>query len=147
MLNNYLRIQANVIHKHQGTIDKYVGDEVMALFEGTKMIENAINAAIEIQRKAHQIRKVRKDNINIGIGINAGEVVMGNMGSQDRMDHTVIGDSVNIAARLCGIARPGDIFVTASTSRFVKNKYKIRKIYKANVKGKSSALQIIDVAY
>lgn len=147
MLNSYLSFQADIIHKYNGAVDKFVGDEVMAIFEGKNMVEDAIKTAIEIQQRVKKENKNRDEDIHIGIGIHTGEVVMGNMGSKDRMDYTVIGDNVNVAARLCDVAKPDQILVTESTLGSVKDKFQLGKKYKINVKGKSEPLIVYEIVY
>jgi len=98
MLNTYLRVQASIVREHNGDIDKYVGDELVALFQGDDMIENAVLAAVEIHTQTTALNEIHPEwNIGIGIGINTGEMVMGAMGSEDRMDYTIFGDTVNLA--------------------------------------------------
>ena len=111
ILNEYLDLQAKIIKKNHGDIDKYVGDEVMAVFSGDEMADNAIACAIEIIDQIKRLNKSKDDtglkSINVGIGLNIGNVIQGRMGSSDRMDNTCIGDTVNLAARLCSNAESG----------------------------------------
>jgi len=145
MLNSYLSFQSDIIHKYGGSVDKFVGDEVMAIFEGKNDVELALKAAIDIQNRVKEENSKRSEQINIGIGVHKGEVVMGNMGSKDRMDYTAIGDNVNIASRLCDVAKPGQILVTDSVYNIVKNKFKAKASYKVKVKGKSEPLLVYDI--
>lgn len=145
MLNSYLSFQSDIIHKYDGSVDKFVGDEVMAIFEGKNDVELALKAAIDIQNRVKEENSKRSEQINIGIGVHKGEVVMGNMGSKDRMDYTAIGDNVNIASRLCDVAKPGQILVTDSVYNIVKNKFKTKAAYKVKVKGKSEPLLVYDI--
>ena len=101
MVNTILSRQAEIVKKFGGDIDKFVGDELVAIFEGPSMVRDAVHCAIEIQRKIKSMAAELGEEIGIGIGINTGEMVMGAMGSEHRMDYTVIGDSVNLGARLC----------------------------------------------
>ena len=108
MLNEYFDTMVRIIFKHDGVLDKFVGDELMATFgvleESPQGPLNALNAAIAMQSRMAElmIDFMRKGypTFEIGIGVNTGEVVMGNLGSKNRMDYTVIGDTVNVAARL-----------------------------------------------
>ena len=106
-LNAYLQRIDKVIHDHDGFIDKFVGDGVMALFENEQSSVgalNAVQAAIHMQKTVDLYNQHRANSgyppIRIGVGVNTGEVVYGTVGSQDRMDSTVLGDNVNVAARL-----------------------------------------------
>ena len=119
MLNIYLRAQAKVVNAHGGQIDKYVGDELMAVFLDEEDLGRAARRAIECakqtQRVLDKLRATgRVPKVHIGIGINAGPAVMGAIGSEERMDFTVIGDTVNTGARLCGAAGPGEIYISES---------------------------------
>ncbi|MFA6540795.1 MAG: adenylate/guanylate cyclase domain-containing protein, partial [Bacteroidota bacterium] len=99
MLNSILSAQGAIVKKYDGDIDKFVGDELVAVFQGEKMVHNALYCAVEIQEMMQTIHETIGEKITIGIGINTGEMVMGAMGSIDRMDFTVIGDAVNLGAR------------------------------------------------
>lgn len=114
MLNTYVRLQAELIEAAGGSIDKYMGDAVLAIFDGELAHRRALDCAKEIQA---EVARRNEDpqfgrEVHIGIGIASGEVVMGNMGSENRMEHTVIGSTVNLAARLCSAALAGEIVVT-----------------------------------
>ncbi len=117
MLNRYLQRQAEIISSHGGDVDKFVGDEVMAVFKGPDKELRSVKCAIEIQR---EMAKINRDDpgaegLAIGIGLNSGEVVEGAMGSSDRMDFTILGSNVNLGARLCSQAGPHEILLSAST--------------------------------
>ncbi|MBN1898624.1 MAG: HAMP domain-containing protein [Spirochaetes bacterium] len=147
MLNNYLSFQADIIHANGGSVDKFVGDEVMAVFEGAGGTEMAIKSAIQIQKKISELGEKRVDKISVGIGIHAGIAIVGNMGSKDRMDYTAVGDNVNTAARICQAARADQILVTAETYKEVRNKFKPGKTYKIMAKGKSQPLILYEILY
>lgn len=101
-INSYLKRINPIIRKHNGFIDKFIGDAVMAIFPESP--EDAISAAIEIQLEVRKYNSHRHNNgyrpIQIGIGINTGSLMMGTVGDSNRMDTTVIGDTVNLASRL-----------------------------------------------
>lgn len=148
LLNKYLSAQAKQIIRHQGIIDKYVGDEVVAIFEGPDMVDNAILAGIEIQREIARINKENLRDIRIGIGINTGMAIVGNVGSDERMDHTVLGNNMNLGARLCSIAQPGQIIISESTWRLAKSKEIVATpLDTISVKGISRPVQTYEVAY
>jgi adenylate cyclase len=100
IMNKALTIQANAVQKHGGMVDKYIGDAMMAIFNAPMDLDNhedrAVKTALEIKKNMQEANL----GIEIGIGINTGEAVIGNMGSDTRFDYTAIGDAVNLAARL-----------------------------------------------
>lgn len=115
MLNTYVRLEAEMIEAAGGSIDKYMGDAVLAVFEGEDRHRRALDCAKEIQAEVERRNEDPQFGrpVHIGIGIAGGEVVMGNMGSENRMEHTVIGSTVNLSARLCSAASAGEIVITA----------------------------------
>jgi len=115
MLNLYLDSQTQSIRAHHGDVDKFVGDAVVAIFDGPGMERRAVECGLEIQCKMQVLLSEHRDwNLTLGIGIASGEVVLGAMGAQDRMDFTVLGSTVNLAARLCSKAPGGDVLVNAA---------------------------------
>jgi class 3 adenylate cyclase len=127
MLNQYFSVMVDIIFKNSGLLDKFVGDQMVAVFglvEATgNAPENAIRAAVEMQEATEQIMKERKkynlEYFEIGIGINTGKAIIGNIGSSNRLDYTVIGDCVNVAARLEQMAKGGEIIIGEQT--FLQN--------------------------
>jgi class 3 adenylate cyclase len=152
ILNEYLDLQAKIIKKNHGDIDKFVGDEVMAVFSGDEKADNAMACAIEIIDQIKKLNKNRDDtglkSINVGIGLNLGNVIQGRMGSSDRMDNTCIGDAVNLAARLCSRAGSGAILASKDiVSKLTKDKFKLKKLDPITVKGKENPIEIYTIAY
>lgn len=147
MLNQYLSIQADIIDKYKGFVDKFVGDEVVAVFEGKTKVTNAITSAIIIQKTINKLNINKKEKIYVGIGIHVGEIVMGNMGSEKRMDYTVIGDNVNTASRLCDKAGSGMIIVSENAFKRVKKRFKFGRSFLFTLKGKSEQLKAYEVLY
>lgn len=148
MLNRCLAVQAKIVKEYKGDIDKYVGDELVAVFEGEDMVSNAVRAAIAVQSAMREALKVEgAENINVGIGINSGEMVMGAMGSEERMDYTVIGDNVNLGARLCSAAKPGQILIADSSVEYIRNvtQFELRKLEPISVKGKTQPIIVYEV--
>jgi class 3 adenylate cyclase len=123
MVNSFLENMVDCIERLDGTIDKFVGDEVMAIFGApvpqTDHAMRAIVCAVEMQRVHSEWMKQRtaegKPARPMGIGIATGSVVVGNIGTKTRMDYTVLGHTVNLAARLCGSAEGGEVLTVAST--------------------------------
>ena len=146
MLNSILSRQAIIVKKYGGDIDKYVGDELVAVFQGEQMVRNAVLCSIEIQEMMKSNLELIGDDIAIGIGINTGEMVMGAMGSEERMDFTVIGDAVNLGARLCSAAARCQIIVSEYSAKYILNDETIglKKLEPIKVKGKESFIQIYE---
>ncbi len=111
MLNRVLHAQAEVIWKHGGDIDKFVGDEIFAVFHGDGRAARAIRAGLEALDAVATI-DLGGEQIGVGVGINEGDVVSGAVGHETQMDHTVIGDTVNVGARLCSAAERGQVLVS-----------------------------------
>ncbi len=151
LLNQFFSQMTDIIFKYDGTLDKYIGDCLMAVFgaplEKKGDSERAIKAALEMRKKLAEMMKITdvEKKFNIRIGINTGKVVAGNIGSPNRMDYTVIGDPVNIASRLESIALPNQILIGEETYRDVKDKFKIKKVGPKKVKGKSAAINVYEV--
>jgi adenylate cyclase len=151
ILNRYFSKMTDVIFKYDGTLDKYIGDGMMAVFgapiEKEDDAERAVRAGLEIIRQlADMMKETSKDRrFDIRIGINTGRVVAGNMGSPKRMEYTVIGDPVNVASRLESIAGQNQILIGEETFTAVKDKFDIRKVGAKKVKGKRSEIMVYEV--
>ena len=113
MLNRLLRAQAEVVREFGGDIDKYVGDELMAVFTGEDASARALSCAVGMLEAVHDARRAG-ETLSVGIGISAGDVIYGAIGHEERMDFTVIGDVVNIGARLCSAAAEDEILLSAA---------------------------------
>lgn len=159
LLNDYFAIMNRVIEEHGGDIDKFIGDAIMAQFmqtedqgsESQKAV-NAVYCALSMMKalKAfnHQRQAMGLFPIKIGVGINSGEVIAGNIGSPGRMDRTVIGDVVNVASRLEGMSKQGKhtcIVISAATLELVKDKFIVEKMSETAVKGKISAVDMFEI--
>lgn len=125
LLNEYFEILVDVIFEYEGTVDKFIGDAVMAVWSAPVEVQEAerkaVEAAVKIQNAMDTFNNVRSMDglapINTGIGIASGEVVAGYIGSTKTMSYTVIGDCVNLASRLCSIAEAGEVCVTEDAYR------------------------------
>jgi adenylate cyclase len=123
MLNQFFSVMVEIVFKHNGLLDKFVGDQLIAVFglvDATgNPADNAIRAAIEMQTATEEMMKQRGDagleTFKIGIGINTGQAIIGNIGSSNRMDYTVIGDCVNVAARLERMAKGEEVIIGEKT--------------------------------
>ncbi len=148
MLNTYLRVQAGIVRDFNGDIDKYVGDELVALFQGENMVQNAVLAATEIHTQTAALNEAHPEwNIGIGIGINTGEMVMGAMGSEERMDYTILGDTVNLGSRLCSRAARGQTLLSEGSHGEIEGIEWIQtaSLEPIQVKGKSRPIQVYEV--
>ncbi|HEV8269292.1 MAG TPA: adenylate/guanylate cyclase domain-containing protein, partial [Thermoanaerobaculia bacterium] len=156
VLNEHFTIMTDAVVKFGGTLDKYIGDSVMALFGApTNNPEedpiNAVNAAIEMQQGMKLVNEKLSErglpNIQIGIGINTGNVVVGEIGSEKQMNYTAIGDPVNLAARLESNAKPGQILVSATTAERLEGRFALNELPPLMVKGKVEPVRVYEVAW
>ncbi|MCP4137675.1 MAG: HAMP domain-containing protein [bacterium] len=150
ILNEYLDLQAQIIIKNNGDIDKFVGDEVMAVFSDENRADDALSCAVEIIEAIDRLNEERTKQdlhtVDVGVGLNIGDVVHGRMGARDRMDNTSIGDAVNLAARLCSQAEKGAILASKIImSEATKGKFKGKKLDSIRVKGKARPIPIFSV--
>ena len=147
VLNAYFEIMVDIIMDHGGIIDKYIGDAIMAFFGApVKYRNDALNAvAVALKMQAalrvfnQELEEKGKPRFVTGIGINYGVVTVGNIGSQKKMDYTIIGDMVNLGSRLEGLTKPykQDVIFSESVYRKVKDTYPCRLVDKVQVKGKT----------
>lgn len=144
LLNRVLSIQADIIHKHGGDIDKYVGDEVVATFSEDRRCERAVLAAKEIVDTLER-EFGGQPGTRVGIGINSGEVVVGCVGSRERRDHTAIGSPMNMTARLCANAEAGQVLISESVKAALPASIKIRNLSALNLKGFSEVVPVYEV--
>ncbi len=151
LLNTYLKDMTKEIFSEDGTLDKYLGDGIMAVWNSPADQKDhalmALRAALKMQKSAQKIAKSSGRNIalNYGIGISTGPAIVGNMGSSERLEYTAIGDTVNLASRLCGIAKSGEVLITEETMNLAKNKFFINPVGKVPVKGKKSRVAVYKV--
>jgi adenylate cyclase len=155
LVNEFLDAMTKIILKNGGTIDKYMGDCIMAFWNAPLPCKNhaemAVKSAIEIENKTNEIKETYKSrglpDINVGTGVNTGDCIVGNMGSESRFDYSVIGDAVNLAARLeSTAARHEYVEYKTIISSFTKDqlsfKYPIKHIGDIKVKGKEELISI-----
>ncbi len=148
-LNRTLGKQADSVLKYSGSIDKYVGDSVIAIFAGTDSLESAIKASIEIQKEFKADKNLNSFFDGIGIGINYGQVILGNMGAKERMDYTIIGSQVNLCARLCSKAENGQILIPSNliTNYELDHPVSFSSIGEEVLKGFNEKIEISTVNY
>jgi len=130
LLSDYFTEMVEIVFEYGGTLDKFIGDAMMALWGAPIAHEDdtdrALQAAIAMQRAVGTLnerwRAAGRPTLGVGIGINYGEVFAGNIGSHRRLEYTVIGDAVNIAARLCSRAEAGEVLVSEAFTDLVRNR-------------------------
>ena len=152
-LNEYFSLMIDIVFKYNGTLDKIIGDELMVVYGAPTSskddTERALKTAIDMQEEIKTFNKNRlkkKENpIYVGIGINRGLVVSGNIGSREMMDYTVIGDTVNLGARLCSAAGPNEIYVSDYVWENTKDFFNYKKLAPIKVKGKSKKIGIYKI--
>src|SRR6185295_16648053 len=153
MLNEYFELMVDVIFQYEGTLDKFVGDEVIALFGAPVAMVNAelkaVQCALDMMTVLSEFNRTRaaegQHEINIGIGINTGLVVTGAIGSSRALQYTAIGDAVNTASRLCSVAQAGQIILSEATFEKVADHVDAQILPVVKVKGKEQELQIYNV--
>ncbi len=151
VLNRYLDLETEIILNNHGDVDKFVGDEMMAFFEGPKKEVNACRAAMQIRHAMMEEKERREAEglpiVSIGIGINTGPVVFGSVGARDRMDYTSIGDTVNLAARLEGAnkAYGSKSIITEAVYDRVQENFLCRELDFIAVKGKTEPVRIYEI--
>ena len=151
-LNEYFTHMVDVIFTHGGTLNKFVGDMIVALFgapaKSDTSEKQAIEAAIGMQKRLQSLPSAWiRNNFHTGIGINAGEVVVGNIGSPHHMDYTAIGDEMNIGSRLQSMAQGGQILVSRSVYEATKTLFSFKEIGSVQVKGKNTSVEVFEVLY
>ena len=150
IMNKALTAQQKAVQKHGGMVDKYIGDAMMAIFNAPldqDFHENkAIDCALDIQKNMEDlnIEMAEKDlpPVAIGIGINTGYAVIGNMGSESRFDYTAIGDAVNTGARLESGTKEAGVDLLIGYNTAIKSDYRLRLLEPLKVKGKDKPLEI-----
>jgi len=144
LLNAFFDKMIDVVFKYNGTLDKIIGDELMVLYGAPlKKKDDIKNAVITAKEMFTTLDKFNKEmvvdgfpELSIGIGINYGKVICGNIGSEQQMNYTVIGDTVNLASRLCSAAKPGEIIISDSVHKELKEEYKFIMNEDLRLKGK-----------
>jgi adenylate cyclase len=154
-LNEYFSRMVEVVFRHRGTVDKFVGDMVMALFgapvDDVDHAEHAVAAAVDMVRVLaelnHDWAARRMPQLDIGIGINSGDMIAGNIGSSSIMSYTVIGDNVNLGARLESLNKDykSRVIISDATRTRLPNTYELRPLGEVVVKGKTRPVSIFEV--
>jgi adenylate cyclase len=155
LLNHYFSMVSEIIFRHGGTLDKYIGDGLLALFGAPYVGEldavQAVRAAIEIQRAmvSFNEKQLAKNlpQIAVGIGINTGQAIVGYIGSETRLDYTAIGDTINTTSRLQNLAQPGQIVISENTMQVLDESFILRPLGTERLKGRNANLRIAEVVW
>ena len=155
MLNEYFSLMTSSIFAHGGTLDKFIGDAVMAIFGAPLDLPgHPLNGCLSARSMISNLNKLNikwesegKNPIKIGIGLHTGKVKVGNFGSHERFDYTVIGENVNLASRLEGLTKPYgvDIIISDATYKNVEDKMLCRQLDRVMVKGSNKPLEIFEL--
>lgn len=153
ILNSYLKLTTNCIFKHGGTLDKFIGDATMAIFNAPfdtdDYVYKAVLTAWDIARGGDEIERecVEKfgKQVGFGVGVNCGKAVVGNIGCDFRMDYTAIGDTVNTAARLEANAPRGKVYISDAVYELVRDRISVEEVGEIPLKGKSKGVFVYSV--
>ncbi len=153
LLNRYFSAMTDIIFAHGGTLDKYLGDGLMALFGAPTTTpedaSNALNAAVAMQRRIlginQELREEGLSEIGVGMGLHTGEVIVGYIGSERRSEYTAIGDTVNTSSRLESNARGGEILVSDATAKAAHSRYKLQPREPITVKNREQPVVLWEV--
>ena len=155
LLNEYFTLMTDLIFENGGTLDKYLGDGIMAVF-GAPLAKiddaaRAVKTAVEMQQALVRLNaswEARgRPSWRMGVGVNTGPVTAGNIGSAKRMDYTVIGDSVNLSSRLCSNAAGSQILISESTFQLLDGTFPAQKLDPIRVKGKESEIPVFEIMW
>ncbi len=152
LLNDYLSRMTEVIFRYEGTLDKYIGDAIMAVFgaplDMPDHAERAIRTALEMQEKLTEWNAEQREgpSLRIRIGINSGKAVAGEIGSINKKEYTVLGDTVNTASRLESVAKPGTVVIGENTYQAVEGKFECRSLGAFSLKGKQREVLVYEVS-
>lgn len=154
ILNEYFNEMAHIIFHHQGSLDKYIGDALIAVFGSLVDVKNPVKKAVQCSVEMMKLMPMLNSKwerehdgfrMDIGIGINTGDVFLGNIGSMERMEFTVIGDAVNVASRFSDRADPGQILLTHRSAQVLNEPDLLNELEPIKVKGKSEGQRVYEV--
>lgn len=153
LLNRYFGLTTKAVFENQGTVDKFIGDSMMAVFNAPQDLEDyvyrAVRAAVTMREGAGELEaEFRKETgiwSGFGVGIHCGTVVIGNIGTEFRTDYTAIGDTVNVAARLEGLAAPGEILISGEVYERLKGRIEAEYLGERELKGKREEIAVYKV--
>ncbi|NJL95678.1 MAG: adenylate/guanylate cyclase domain-containing protein [Anaerolineae bacterium] len=149
LLNEYFAVVVQVVFAREGTLDKFLGDAVIALFNApTTQADHPLRAAetaLALQQTVHTLNQERKGGLNFGIGLHLGEAVVGYVGAAQAMSYTAIGDTVNVAQRLQEAARPGQILVSESFARRLAKQASFRQLGNLPLRGREESILVLEL--
>ena len=153
MLNEYFEIVVATVFRHEGTVDKFMGDEIMVIWgapvdhsdDPIRAVRAALEIKTELKRFNHNRAAENKPVVKIGIGINTGTLVAGYIGSSQTMSYSVIGDTVNTASRLCAAAKEGQILIAENTHNSLGGLFETVEIEPVRAKGKYEPIRVFNV--
>jgi class 3 adenylate cyclase len=149
LLNEHMTALTRVVYEHQGVVDKFVGDLIMAVFGAPVSygndVRNAANCALRMMEERQKLNVSSRHQVQIGIGIASGQVLAGCMGSKDRLNYTVLGKRVNLASRLCGKAAAGQIIIDQTTHESLKEILRANPLPALELKGFAGAVSAYEL--
>lgn len=155
LLNEFFAEMTDLVFENGGTLDKYLGDGIMVLFgapiakpdDALRATRTGMDMQVALARLNRDWEARRQQPLRMGIGVNTGQVTAGNIGTSRRMDYTVIGDSVNLASRLCANAAGGQILISESTFQELNGSLPAKKLDPIRVKGKETPVEVYEVLW
>ena len=155
LLNQYLTVMTEVVFKHGGTVDKFEGDAILAFFGAPQPHdddpERAVRTAMEMRERlaelADEWRERTQTPLEIGIALNTGQAMVGNIGSPRRMEYTVIGDAVNLSSRLQDLTKEYgvSVLISGATYDLVKDMCEVRALGRVAVRGRKQLVSLYEV--
>src|SRR6202008_2245014 len=153
LLARFFAILSEALHRYEGTVNQYTGDGIMALFGAPIAHEDhaqracfaALAMQSEIRKFADELLLKQGLNLTLRVGLNTGEVIVGRIGDDLRMDYTAQGLTVNLAARMAHICEPGHVYLTRNTAQLVEGCFRLRDLGATPVEGSSVPIQVFDL--
>jgi adenylate cyclase len=153
LLNDYFEQMVEVIFKYEGTLDKFMGDGIMAFWgapavhpdDAVRSVQSALDQMEALGKFNRKLIELSQPPIAIGMGLHTGPLVAGYVGSSKALSYTVIGDTANTSARLCGVALAGQIIITEGTYGRLQNRFEVEELPPAHLKGKEKPTRIFNV--
>lgn len=149
ILSRYYQDMTGAVFEQGGLVNKYLGDGLMAVFGVTRNKpdpeERAVHAALEMLRRLEALSEVEGEKIEVGVGVNTGPAIAGYLGSEDRVEYTVLGDAVNVAQRLQEQARPNRVFIGAATRVALNGNFNFRAVGNVELRGRTQPIETFEV--